>query len=199
MKSESLVDNQSMDSCETSIQCIPSEGTDSMCQMNGNSLAAQSPPLDPQTDGTVKPMRVEANSWTIESQTMSSANGSVSVEQQTQTDLIDDCPQLNGSPTITLGSATQSLIQSNTAVNNNTINANTSPNNSSLNNNLVNNKSNCITNTISSNHSVSTSTTTTPTAPVVANNAMDLPKTTTNTNQTNTATNAALNQPKRLH
>ncbi|CAG2123163.1 unnamed protein product, partial [Medioppia subpectinata] len=68
MKSESLADNQSMDSCETSIQSIPPSMpstpsttalmVDSMCQMNGNSpIIESSLEADP---------KVGTNSWTIE-------------------------------------------------------------------------------------------------------------------------------------
>ena len=206
-----MVDNTqtSMDSCETSTT------VDSMCQMNGNSTAQSldsyqttlpsldsDPNLNVTTNITntaitksssTETMTANTTALVIESQI--TTNGSVSVEQQTQTDLIDDCLQDSSQTLVSTGSATQSLI--NTP--NNTINAINNPLISSLNNTQLINKINCNSNTIISNNSVSTSTTTTPS---VANNTTnETPKTSPiNTNQTtNTTNNPTVNQPKRLH
>ena len=126
-------------------------------------------------------------------------NGSVSVEQQTQTDLIDDCLQDSGQTlVVSTDSATQST-QSLINTQNNAINEINNPLiDSSLNNpQLMNSKMNCTSNTIISNNSVSTSTTTT--TSVANNTTNETPKTSIITNQTNIANNPNVNQPKRLH
>ena len=215
-----MVDNSqtSMDSClQTSSPIV-----ESMCQMNGNSSAQslesyQSLPLLQESDpndmnlsqtvvtisGGVIPTTAINKSCSMETtiESQITTNGSVSVEQQTQTDLIDDCPQDNSQTSlVSSGSTQQSLINT---TNNTTINANNNPfnSNSVINSQLINNKINCNSNTILTNVSVSTSTTTgTPVANNTTNDSSS-PKTTQNTtNQTtNTANNPNVNQPKRLH
>ena len=230
MKSESLLDTTqtAMDSCQNPTTQV-STAMDGICQMNGNS-SAQSLDSYQTIHATIESEpslakitpTMESHPTTTTSHTTTATNGSVSVEQQTQTDLIDGCLEsglghgLESQPlslqalsqsqpqSLVSLASTQSLI---TATNNNTFNANNSLINNCqqlINNN--NNKINCNSSLITSNQinqSVSTSTTTTS----VANNTpIESPKTTTNTtsnqlNQltTNIVNNPNVNQPKRLH
>ena len=115
-----------MDSCQTSTT------VDSMCQMNGNSSAQSldsypTLPSSLESDPIVTTNTALSKSSSTETMTSNTAvieshittNGSVSVEQQTQTDLIDDCLQDTSQTLVSTGSATQSLI----TPQNNTINA----------------------------------------------------------------------------
>jgi hypothetical protein len=221
MKTESMVDNNNQTSMDSCLQ-TSSEAIDSICQINGNSIAQsldlyqtlpnslsqqQSDPnhlnLQPSsvanttTTATVVNKSCSPIDTTNDSQSIQT-NGSVSVEQQTQTDLIDDClletnhnsqQQITGSAAVVSSqSAQQSLISTTNTINNNIINPLIS---SSVNN--------CNTNTIISNNNNQTVSTSTTTTSVANNTINETPKTPINTNQTNTVNNPNVNQPKRLH